>query len=128
MSACVVSAPLGDAIERWHSSTERMRTRKWAAHNRFAGCSPAMRDRFLRRPQRPGARNAFTFGNRSADRPLVFRQSRPCGVLDLNLRKTAAEPAFTITGSVTFTLAVNALSRIQLRRATGIRGVAVRKL
>jgi hypothetical protein len=48
-----------------------------------AGCSLAMRDRFLRRPQRPGHPNAFTFGNRSAAHPSEFGQVKPCSSLRL---------------------------------------------
>jgi hypothetical protein len=43
-------------------------------------------------------------------------------------RKTAADPAFAITGSVKFTLAVIELSPICSTSAIRIRGLAVRKL
>jgi hypothetical protein len=94
-----------------------------------AGCSLAMRDRFLRRPQRPGLPNACTFGNRSAAYPFGFSSDQAFQLAPtLALGKTAAEPAFAITGSVKFTPAVIAISRIRLRSAIRINAGAVRKL
>ena len=68
------------------------------------------------------------FGNRFSKlpRPLTgktFRLRLGAGSFAL-----AAEPPLTITGSATFTLAVNELSRISFRAATGIRAGAVRNL
>src|SRR6266496_6360863 len=82
----------------------------------------------LRRPQRPGTRNAFTFGNRSAARPfgtpsadLSACSQRPLGPLPQN-RPCA------ITGSVLFTPAVIELSYIVQISSTENRVPAVRKL
>ncbi len=86
-----------------------------------------MRDRFLRRPQRPGTHDAFAFGNRPAGVPSV-PPNLALQLAERELKIAAAEPAFAITGSVTFTLAVIAISRIPYFRATENRNCAVRKL
>ncbi len=82
----------------------------------------------LRRPQRPGARNAFTFGNRSATHPFGYAGHRPFGLPQRTLRMTAAEPTCAITGGVSLTPAVIALSLIVKTSSTENRVAAVRKL
>jgi hypothetical protein len=94
-----------------------------------AGCSLAMRDRFSEEAATPGRPNVCTFGNRSAAYPFGFSSDQAFQLAPtLALGKTAAEPAFAITGSVKFTPAVIAISRIRLRSAIRIRCRAVRKL
>jgi len=93
------------------------------------GRSLARRDRSLRRPQRPGYPNAFTFGNHSAAYPFGFPADQALQLaLTSALWKTTAEPAFAITGSVSFTPAVIELSLMCSGSAIGIRGPSVRKL
>ena len=93
------------------------------------GRSLARRDRSLRRPQRPGCPHAFTFGNRSAAYPSGFPSTQALQLAPTSaFWKTTAEPGFAITGSVSFTPAVIAMSRIREGSAIGIHGRAVRKL
>jgi hypothetical protein len=93
------------------------------------GRSLARRDRSLRRPQRPGYPRRFHVWEPLGS--ISFRLSVRSGFAACptsTLWKTAADPAFAITGSVSFTPAVIELSRICSRSAIRIRSGAVRKL
>ncbi len=83
---------------------------------------------FLRRPQRPGARNACTFLGTARQFVPLPPPNLAFQLAERLLRATAAEPAFAITGSAIFTLAVNAMSRIPQCGATEILALAVRNL
>src|SRR5579885_2391875 len=83
---------------------------------------------FLRRPQRPGTRNACTFLGTARQLVPLPPPNLALQLAERLLRATAAEPAFAITGSATFTLAVNALSRIPKSEAIENRSGAVRNL
>src|SRR5437868_2919033 len=74
------------------------------------GRSLARRDRSLRRPQRPGCPNAFTFRNRSAAYPSGFLLIQALQLVPTSaLWKTTADPAFAITGALS--------SRLQDRKS-----------
>ena len=110
--------------------------RRWRIHTRkcsciliaLAGRSPAMRDR-SEEAATPGCPQRFHVWE-----PLGSVSFRLSVRLALQLAptsalwKTAADPAFAITGSVSFTPAVIELSLMCSRWAIRIRGLAVRKL
>ena len=91
------------------------------------GRSPAVRDRFLRRPQRPGCpQRLHALGTASA----IYLVRSPA---NLSARRelvpfVCCRTTFTITGSATFTLAVMELSRISFFASTKNRERAVRIL
>lgn len=91
------------------------------------GRSPAVRDRFLRRPQRPGCpQRLHALGTASA----IYLVRSPT---NLSVRRelvpfACCRTTFTITGSATFTLAVMELSRISFLASTKNRERAVRIL
>jgi len=76
-----------------------------------------------------GALTLSRFGNHSAAYPSGFPSIQAFQLVPTSaLWKTTADPAFAITGSVKFTLAVIELSRICSGSAIGNRSLAVRKL
>ncbi len=83
---------------------------------------------FLRRPQRPGTHNAFTFLGTARQLVPLPPPNLAFQLAERLLRATAAGPAFAITGSATFTLAVKAMSRILPFRAMKNQRSAVRNL
>jgi len=91
------------------------------------GRSPARRDRFLRRPQRPGCpQRLHALGTASA----IYLVRSP---VNLSARRelvpfACCRTTFTITGSATFTLAVMELSRISFLASMENRERAVRIL
>jgi len=95
-----------------------------------AGCSPAMRDRSLRRPQRPGRPQRFHVREPLGSASFrLFIRIRLFSLLRFwPLGKLPQNRLSQITGSVSFTLAVIALSRIHSRSAIRIRRLTVRKL
>jgi hypothetical protein len=91
------------------------------------GRSPAVRDRFLRRPQRPGCpQRLHALGTASAiylvRSPVNLSAHRELGPF------ACCRTTFTITGSATFTLAVMELSRISFLASMKNRKRAVRIL
>ena len=91
------------------------------------GRSPAVRDRFLRRPQRPGCpQRLHALGTASA----IYLVRSPVNLSALRelVPFACCRTTFTITGSATFTLAVMELSRISFCAATGNCEPAVRIL
>jgi len=91
------------------------------------GRSPAVRDRFLRRPQRPGCpQRLHALGTASAIYLVrsPVNLSAPWELVPFACCRTT----FTITGSATFTLAVMELSRISFLASMKNRKGAVRIL
>ena len=90
---------------------------------------PHMRDRFLRRPQRPGRPqrlHALGTAQQSSHPPLALKSENfPANRSSGKLLQNQSCP---IPGGVKFTPAVRAMSRIRRFSAIGNRGSAVRKL
>src|ERR1051325_5202066 len=91
------------------------------------GRSPAVRDRFLRRPQRPGCPQRFHALGTASAIYLVRSPANLTAYWEL-VPFICCRTTFTITGSATFTLAVMELSRISFRAAMGNCKGAVRIL
>jgi hypothetical protein len=113
--------------DRLSATVAHHHSKVWCILIALAGRSPAMRDR-SEEAATPGCPQRFHVWEPLGSSSFLQRLAQTFRLARRTLKRTAAEPTCAITGGVSFTPAVIALSLIVKISSTEITGAAVRKL